>query len=192
MDWLDLLAVQGTLKSLLQHRNSEASFLQCSGFFVAHFSYPYTTTRKIIVLTVWAFVSEMISLLFNTLFRFVIAFLPRSKCLLISWLQSPSAVILDPKKIKSVTASTFSFSICYEVMGPDAMILFLSFLTVEIQASFFTLLFHPPQEALWFLFIAIRMVSFAYLRLLIFLLTILIPLCDSSSLEIHMMYSAFK
>ena len=130
------------------------------------------------------------SLVLNTLSSFAIAFLPRSKCLLISWLQSPSAVILEPKKIKSVTACTFSFSVCYEVMGPDAVIFFLSFLTVEIQASFFTVLFHPPQEALWFLFTAIRMVSFAYLRLLIFLLAFLFLTYYSSSLAFHMMYSA--
>ena len=154
------------------------------------FSHPYMTTRKIIALTVWAFVSEVVSLLFNTLSRFVMVFLPRSKRLLISWLQSPSAVILDPKKKKSVTASTFSFSICYEVLGPDAMILFLSFLTVEIQASFFTVPFHPPQDALWFLFTAIRVVSFAYLRLLIFLRAFLFLTYYSSSLAFHIMYSA--
>ena len=108
MDWLDLLAVQGTLKSLLQHYSSKASILRHSAFFTAQLSHPYMTTGKIIVLTVWTFVSKVISLLFNTLSRFVIAFLPRSKHFLTLWLQSQSAVILEPKKIKSVTASTVS------------------------------------------------------------------------------------
>ena len=112
-DWLvDLLAAQGTLKSLFQHHNSKASILWCSAFFTVQLSHPYMTTGKTIALTIWTFVSKMMSLLFNTLSRFVKAFLPRSKCLLISWLQSLSLVILEPKKIKSVTASTFSPSIC--------------------------------------------------------------------------------
>ena len=122
MDWLDLCAVQGTLKSLLQHHSSKASILQCLAFFMVQQSHLYLTTGKTIAFT-FHFVGKVISLLFNTLSRFVIAFLPRSKCLLISWLQSPSTVILKPKKIKSVTASTFSPSICHEVMGLDAMIL---------------------------------------------------------------------
>ena len=99
-DWLDLLAVQGTLKSLLQHQSSKASILQCSVFFIVQLSYPYMTVGKTIALTRWTFVGKVISLLFNMLSRFVIAFLPRSKHLLISWLQSPSAVILEPPKIK--------------------------------------------------------------------------------------------
>ena len=99
IDWFDLLAVQGTLKSLLQHRSSEASVLQCSAFFRVQLSHPYMTTGKTIALTRWTFVSKVMSLLFNTLSRFVIVFLPRSKCLLISWLQSLSTVILEPKKI---------------------------------------------------------------------------------------------
>ena len=103
MDRLELLAVQGTLKSLLQHHSSKASFLQHSPFFMVQLSHPYMTTRKTIALTIRTFVSKVMSLLFNKLSRFVIAFLPRSKHLLISWLQSPSAVILEPKKIKSVT-----------------------------------------------------------------------------------------
>ena len=107
-DWLDLLAVQGTLKSLLQHHSSKASVLQCSAFFMVQLSHPYMTTGKTIALTRRAFVSKVISLLFNLLSRLVIAILPRSKCLLISWLQSPSAVILEPKKRKSVTVSIFS------------------------------------------------------------------------------------
>ena len=105
MDWLDLLAVQGTLKSLLQHHSSKASVLQCSAFFTVQLSHPYMTTRKTIALTRRTFVDKLTSLLFNMLSRLVIAFLPRSKHLLISWLQSPSAVILEPKKIESVTAS---------------------------------------------------------------------------------------
>ena len=105
MDWLDLLAVQGTLKSLLQHHSSKASILQCSAFFIVQFLHPYMTTGKTIALTRQTFVAKVMSLLFNVLSRFVIAFLPRSKRLLISWLQSPFAVILEPKKIKSVTVS---------------------------------------------------------------------------------------
>ena len=99
MDWLDLLVVQGTLKSLLQHHSSKASILRHSAFFIVQLSHPYMTTGKIIALTRWTFVDKVMSLLFNMLSRFVITFLPRSKCLLISWLQSPSAVILEPKKI---------------------------------------------------------------------------------------------
>ena len=101
MDWLDLLTVQETLKSLLQHHSSKASILQCSAFLTVQLSHPYMTTGKTIALTRWTFVVKVMSLLFNMLSRFVIAFLPRNKCLLISWLQSPSAVILEPKKIKS-------------------------------------------------------------------------------------------
>jgi len=114
---LDLLAVQGTLKSLLQHHSSKASILWCSAFFIVQLSHPYMTTGKTIALTKWTFVGKVMSLLFNMLPRLVIAFLPRSKRLLISWLQSPSAVILEPKKIKSVTVSTVFVSICHEVMG---------------------------------------------------------------------------
>ena len=120
MDWLDLLAVQGTLKSLLQHHNSKASILQRLAFFIVQLSHPYTTIGRTIALTRWTFVGKVMSLLLNTLSRLVITFLPRSKRLLISWLQPPSAVILEPQKIKSATVSP---SICHEVMGPDAMIL---------------------------------------------------------------------
>ena len=120
MDWLGLLAVQGTLKSLLQHHSSKASILQRSAFFTVQLSHPHMTTGKTIALTRWTFVDKVISLLFNMLSRLVISFLPRSKHLLISWLQSPSAVILEPRKIKSATVSTVSSSICHEVMGPDA------------------------------------------------------------------------
>ena len=123
MDWLDLLAIQGTLKSFLQHHSSKASILQHSAFLTVQLSHPYMTTGKAIALTRWTFVGKVISLLFNIQSRLVIVFLSRSKCLLISWLQSPSAVILEPPKIKSVTVSTVSPSICHEVMGPDAKIL---------------------------------------------------------------------
>ena len=117
MDWLDLLKVHGTLKSLLQHHRSKASILQCSAFFIVQLSHPYMTTGKTIALTRRTFVGKVMSLLFNILSRLVITFLPRSKRLLISWLQSPSAVILEPPKIKSATVSTVSPSICHEVMG---------------------------------------------------------------------------
>ena len=123
MDWLDLLAVQGTLKSLLQHHSSKASILRHSAFIIVQLTHPYMTTGKTIALTRWTFVGKVMSLLFNMLSRLVITFLPRSKRLLISWLQSPPAVILEPKKIKSATVSTVSPSIFHEVMGPDAMIL---------------------------------------------------------------------
>jgi len=125
MDGLDLLAVQGTLKSLFQHHSSKASILRHSAFFMVQFSHPYITTGKTIALIMWTLVNKVMSLLFNMLSRLVIAFLPRSKHLLISWLQSPSAVILEPKKIKSLTVFSVSPSICHEVMGPDAMIFIL-------------------------------------------------------------------
>ena len=122
MDWLDLLAVQGTCKSLLQHHSSKASNLRCSAVFIVQLSHPYMTTGKTIALTIQTFVDKVMSL-FNMLSRLVIAFLPRSKRLLISWLQSPSAVLLEPPQIKSATVSTVSPSISHEVMGPDVMIL---------------------------------------------------------------------
>ena len=122
MDWLDLLAVQGTLKSLPQHHSSKASILRHSAFFTVQLSHPYMTTGKNIALTRRTFVGNVMSLLLNILFRFVIALFPRSKHLLILWLQSPSAVILEPKKIKSFTVSIVS-TICHKVMGPDIMIL---------------------------------------------------------------------
>ena len=123
MDWLDLLAVQGTLKSLLQYHSSKASILRGSDFFTVQLSHPYMTTGKTIALTRRTFVGKVMSLLFNMLSKLVITFLPRNKHLLISWLQSPSAVTLEPPNIKSDTVSTVSPSICHEVMGPDAMIL---------------------------------------------------------------------
>ena len=117
IDWLILLVVQGTLKSLLQHHTSKAPNLQYSDFFIVQLPHPYLTTGKTIALTRWTFVGKAMSLLFNMLSRLVITFLPRSKCPLISCLQSPSAVILEPRKIKSGTVSTVSPSICHEVMG---------------------------------------------------------------------------
>ena len=137
MDWLDLLAVQGTHKSLLQYHSSKASILLHWAFFIVQLSHPYINTWKIIALTRWTFVDKVMSLLFNMLSRLVITFLPRSKCLLTSWLQSPSAVILKPRKIKSATISTVSPSICCEVMGPDAMILLFWMLSFKPN-------FHSP------------------------------------------------
>ena len=125
IDWLDRLAVQETLKCLIQHHSSKASILRCSAFFIVQLSHQGVTTGKTIALTRWTFVGEVMSLLFNMLSRLVIAFLLRNKCVLISWLQSPSAVILEPSKIKSVTVSIVSPSICHEVMGPDAVIFIL-------------------------------------------------------------------
>ena len=142
MDWLDLLAVLGTLKSLLQHHSSKASILQLSAFFIVQLSHPYMTTRKTITLTRWTFVGKVMSLLFNMLSRLVITFLPRSKHLLISWLQSLSAVILKPKKIKSVTVPIVSPSICHEVMEPDAIILVFWMLDLSfLDLSFLDLSF---------------------------------------------------
>jgi len=158
---------------------------------MVQFSHPYLTTGKTIALTRWTFVGKVMFQLFNLLSRLVIAFLPRSKCLLISWLQSPSAVILDPKKIKSVTVSIVSPSICHKVTEPDAMILVFGMFTFSPVFSlssftFIKMLFSSSSLS------AIRVVSSAYLRLLIFLLAILIPACASSSLAFHMMYSAYK
>ena len=184
MDWLDVLGVQGTLKSLLQHHSSKASILLCSAFFIVQLSHPYMTTGNTIALTRWTFVGKVMSLLFNVLSRFFIAFLWMSKCLLISWLQSPFGVILEPKKIKSVTVSTVSPSICHEVIGLDAMIF-----------VFWMLSFKPAFSLSSFSFLK-RLFSFsslsAYLRLLIFLPAILIPACVSSSSAFHTMYSAYK
>ena len=130
MDWLDLLAVQGTLRSLLQHPSPKASIFWCSAFFTVQLSHSYMTTGKTIALTRWTFVGKVTSQLFNMLSRLVITFLPRSKHLLISWLQSPSAVILEPKKIKSDTVSTVSPSISHENDGTRCRD--LSFLNVEL------------------------------------------------------------
>ena len=117
MDWLDLLAVQGTLKSFVQQHSSKASVLWCSAFFTVQLSHPYMTTGKTIALTRWTFIGKVMFLLLNMLSRLVITFLPRGKRLLISWLQSPSVVILEPRKIKSDTTSTVSPSISHEVVG---------------------------------------------------------------------------
>ena len=151
-------------------------------------SHPYMTTGKTIALTRWTFVGKVMSLLLNMLSRLVITFLPRSKRLLISWLQSPSAVILEPKKIKSDTVSP---SICHEVMGPDAMIFVFWMLSFKLtfSLSYFTFikrLFSSSSLS------AIKVVSYAYLRLLIFLPEILIPACASPSLAFLMLYSAYK
>ena len=124
MDWLDLFVFQGTLKSLLQHHSLKASILQCSAFFIVQLSHLYTNTGKIIALTRWTFAGKVMSMLFNMLSRLVITYLPRSKCVFISWLQSPT-ICSDfgaPPQIKSLTVSTVSPSISHEVMGPDAMI----------------------------------------------------------------------
>ena len=136
IDWFDLLAVQGTLNSLLQHHSSKASILQHSAFFMAQLSHPYMTTGNTIALTIWTFVSQVILLLFNTLSNFVTTFLPMNNRLLISWLPSASAVILEPKKIKPVTVSIFSCSICRELMGPDAMIFVFWMLSFKPDFSF--------------------------------------------------------
>ena len=179
IDWFDLLAVQGTLKSLLQHHSLKASILQHSAFFMVQLSHLSMTTGKTTALTIQTFVGKVMPLLFNTLSRFVITFLPRSKRLLISWLQLPSAVILELKKRKSVTASTLSPFICHEVMGQDAMILVFLILSFkpDFSLSSFTIkrLFNSSSLS------AIEVVSSAYLRLL-FLLVILTPACNSSIL----------
>ena len=140
IDWLELLAVQGTGKSLLQHHSSKASILQHSAFFTVQLSHSYMTTGKTIALTRWTFVGNVRSLLLNMLSRLVITFLPRSKRLLISWLQTPSAVILEPPKIKSDTVSPVSPSISHEVMGPDAMIFVLCMFKKKKKSQ----LFHCP------------------------------------------------
>ena len=141
MGWLGLLAVQGTLKSLLQHNSSKASILQCSAFFIVQLSHPYMTTGKTIALTRQTFVDKVTSLLFNFLSWMVITFLPRSKRLLVSWLQSPCAVILEPRKIKSATVSTVYSSICHEVIGLDAMILIFWMLSFKPTFSLFSFTF---------------------------------------------------
>ena len=139
MDWLDLLPVQETLKGLLQQHSSKASILQRSAFFIVQISHPYMTTGKTIALIRWTFVGKEISLLFNMLSRLIIDFLSRSKCLVILWLQSQSGVILEPKKIKSVTVSIVSTSVCHEVMGPE----FHSPLSLSSRGSLVPLYFLP-------------------------------------------------
>ena len=191
IDWFDLLAIQGTLKSLLQHHSWKASILQRPAFFVVQLSHPYMTAGKTIPLTRWTYVRKVMSRLFNMLSRLVIAFLPRSKHLLISWLQSPSAVILEPKEIKSLTVFLVSPSICHEVLGPLAMILVVCILSFKPAFSLFSFTFIKSLFSSSSLS-AIRVVSSAYLRLLLFLLAILIPACASSSLAFCKMYSAYR
>ena len=184
MDWLDLLAVQETLKSLLRHHSSKASIFQHSDLFTIQLSHPYMTTGKTIALTRWTFAGKAMSLLFNMLSRLVITFLPRSKRLLISLLQSPSVVILEPQKIKSDTVSTVSSSISHEVMRPDAMILVFWMLSFKptFSLSSFTFIKRFFSSSL---LSAIRVVSSAYLRLLIFLPAILIPAYASSAYKLN-------
>ena len=143
MHWLDLLAVQGILKSLLQYHSSKASILRCSAFFIVQ-THIHTWPLEKLVLTRWTFVGKLMSLLFNILSRLAISFLPRSNSLLISWLQSPSLLILEPQKIKSAIVSTVSPSICHEEMGPDAMILVFWMLSFK---PIFSLSSHFHQEA---------------------------------------------
>ena len=164
MDWLDLLEVQGTPKSLLQYRSSKVSILWHSIFFMVQLSHPHMTTEKTIALNRWTFVGKVTSLLFNMLSWFVITFLPRNKCLLISTLQSPSAVVLEPKKIKSVTVSIVSPSICHEMIGPDAMILVFWMLSFKPAFSLSSFTFIKRLFSSFSLS-AIRVVSSAYLRL---------------------------
>ena len=190
MDWLDLLAIQGLRRVFSNTSSSKASILWCSAFFIVQLSHPNTTTGKTIALTRWISVGKVKSLLFNMLSRLVIAFLPRSKHLLISWMQSSSAVILEPPKIKSATVSIVSPIICHEVMEPYAMILVFWMLSFKptFSLSFFTFIKRLFSSSLS----AIRVVSSAYLRLLIFLLAVLIPGCASSTPVFQMMYSAYK
>ena len=187
MDWFDPVAVQGTFKSLFQHHRSKASVLHCSAFFIVQLSYTYMTTRKTIVLTRQTFVGKVMSLLFSMLSRLVIAFLPRSKCLLISWLQSPSAVILEPKKIKSAPVSIVSPSICHEVMGLDALILVVWMLSFKPTFSLPSFMFIKKLFCSSSLS-AIRVVLFVYSRLLTFLPATLIPAFASSRLAFPKIY----
>ena len=190
MDWLDLLAVQGTLKSPLQHHSSKPSILWCSAFFIVQFSISYMTTGKTIALTRWTSVDKVKSLLFNMLSRLVIAFLPRSKCLLISWLQSPSAVILQLRKIVRHCLHSFPIYLPWSDETRNMILVFwiLSFKpTFSLSSFIFTKrLFSSSSLS------DKSVVSSAYLRLLIFLLAILIPACAYSNPAFLMMYSAYK
>ena len=187
--------VQETVKSLLQHLSSKASTLQHLAILMVQLSHPYMTTRKTTALTRWNFVSKLMFLLFNMLSRFVLDFLPRSKHLLISWLQSPSAVILETPKIKSATVSTLSPSICHEVMGLDAMIFVFCMLSIKptFPLSSFTFIkrFFSSSSLS-----AMSVVSSAYLSVLIFLLAIFLQLVSlklaSSSPAFLLIYSAYK
>ena len=199
IDWFDL-AVQGNLGNLLQHHSLKASILWHSAFLMVQLSKLYATIGKTIALTIRTFVGRIMFLLFNTVSRFVIAFLPRSNRLLISWLQSPSIVMLEPKKRKSVTTSTYSPSLCCKAMGPDAIILVFFFLFF----FFFFFIFSFKLALLLSSFIlikrlfssyslsAIREVSSIFLRLLMLFPPILIPACSSSSLAFLMMYSEHR
>ena len=177
-DWLDLLAVQGTLKGLLQHHSSKASILQHSAFFIVQHSHPYMITGKTTVLTRWTFVGKVMSLLFNMLSKLIIAFLPRSKCLLISWLQSPSAVILEPPPPNKFSHS-FHFSPIYLPWSDGTR-------CHDISFHFMKRLFSSSSLS------AIREVSTVCLRLLKFLPEILIPACASSSPAFCMMHPSYK
>ena len=188
IDWFDLLAVQGILKSLLQHHSLKTWILQCSAFFMVQLSYPYMTTGKAIALTIWTFVSKVMSVLFNMLSRFVMAFLPRSKHLLISWLRSQYAVILEAKTIMSVTVSIVSHLLALKIWEQMPWSKFLLMLRFKPAFSFCSFKFIKRLFSSSLL-LAIRVVSLAYLRLLILLLTLLIPACTSSSPAFHMMYS---
>ena len=178
------------LSRVFSNTSLKASNLWCSAFFMVQLSHPYMTTVKTIALIIWISVSKVMSLLFNMLSRFVIAFLQRKKHLLISWLQSLSAVILEPKKIESLTVSIVSTSIYHEVMGPGVMIWVFWMLSFKPAFSLSSFTFF--KKLFSFLLSAIRVVSSAYLRLLIFLMAILIPACASSSPAFQMMYSACK
>ena len=186
IDWFDLLAVQGTLGSLLKRHSLKVPILWCSVFFLVQLSQPYMTRGKTIALTIWTFVGRGMFLLLNTLSRFAIAFLPRSNRLLISWLQSPPAVILEPKKRKSVTTSTFPHSICHEAMGLGATIsIFLIFSFKQtLSLSSFTLIKRLFSSS------SLSAIS-AYLKLL-FLPYISIPACNSSSPACLVMYLAYR
>ena len=188
MDWFDLLAVQRTLKSLLQQHSLKASILCHSAFFMVQLSHWYMTTGKTIALTRWTFVGKVMCLLLNTLSRFVLAFLPKNKCLLTLWLQSRTAVIMETKKI-NLAVCIVSPSICHEVTGLDVMLLLfwmLSFKPVFSLSSFTLIKRHFSSSYLFCHY------SPAYLRLLRFLPAILIPVCASSNPAFCMMYSAHK
>ena len=191
VDWLDLLIVQGTLKNLLQHHSSRASILPCSAFFIVQLSHPYMTTGKTIALTRWTFVGKVISLLSNMLSRLVITLLPRSKCLLISWLQSPSAVIWGSPPNK-VCHCFHCFPIYLPGSDGDRMP-WSSFFECWVLKPAFPLSSSTFIKRLFSSspFSATRVVSLAYLRLLLFLLVILILACDSSSPAFRMMYSDY-
>ena len=191
--WTGWISLQSKrLSTVFSNTNSsKASILLPSAFLIVQLSHPYVTTGKTVALTRWTFVGTVMSLLFNMLSRLVITFLPRSKHLLISWLQSPSAVILEPPKIKSATVCTVSWCICQEMMGPDAMI--LVFWMFSFKATFLLSSFIFIKRLFSFSSLsAIRVVSSECLRLLIFLLAILIRACASSSQTFLMMYSACK